>query len=158
MKKNLDAILGLGVVAMIGMVGMIFPRGAVGFMDVNVVITTSMPSRVVVASATSTGSDALPTRVDNWNLGVQATASTSLLAGRVGLCCQNLDSADDVYCNVGTAVSTNTAKSTVGKKVIAGDLYCADVDRTLRVSCAAADAAGAAGVVMACEQVGRNFQ
>lgn len=158
MKKNLEAILALGVVAMIGLVGMIYPRGAQGFMDVNVVITTSMPSRVVVASATSTGTDALPTRVDNWNLGLQGTVSGNLLAGRVGLCCQNLDAADEVYCNVGASVSTNTAKTTIGKKVVAGDLYCADVDRTLKVSCAAADAAGAAGVVMACEQVGRNFQ
>lgn len=162
MKKAIDAIVSLGFIVLIGLVGLLdmgHTDLAYAATDVNVVISSAIPSRVIVASGTSTGGGA--TRVDNWDRGVQCTTAYCLQPLRVSICCQNLDSADDAYFGWTASVSTDTAQSATssleaGWKVATGDVICKDADRGLALWAKAADSAGAAGVLLSCEQLGKK--
>jgi len=141
---------------------MVLGSSAFAATDVNVVISSAIPSRVVVTSGTATGAGA--TRVDNWNRGNQCTTTHCLMASRVSVCLQNMDTADDIFCGWTSSVSSDTATSPqgspgtqeTGTKVGPTELYCTDANRDLQVHCKAEDDAGAAGVLIKVDQLGKS--
>lgn|SRR3990167_1705371 len=127
--------------------------------DFEISFSSAVGSGVIVTTGTAI-------RVDNWINGSQNGTSTIKHAGvgifvsldRTNILVQNQDSADDIYCDFASGVSTTTVsagqRGRIGRIIdqanVETNIGC---DFSCQYWCLAVDAAGAAGVLIRLEQI-----
>lgn len=153
MKQALGTLALMSLFAFVGLTGPSGVQEASAATDIAVTYFSSSTSRVVVSSGLASGLGA--TRIDHWAYGSTGTAGL-IAPGRISLQWQNLDDADEIYCSPDPKVSTNTASNLIGFKYAAGVFASEGLTPKGAYYCKAADAAGAAGVIIVQKQVGRN--
>ena len=140
----------VALVALIAFVGLTDkPHNAWANTDVNVLISSGMVSRVLVATGTTA------TRIDNWNRGITGTTSTTLLGVRKSVCWQNTG-AWNVFCSVDASISSNTASNFSGWAYAVNDVGCIDAARSMSIYCIASDSATLPGNSITVQQFGVN--
>ena len=143
MKELIDTLALMSLFAFVGLTSAVPEVRA--STDVNAVFYSTMTSRVIVTTGTAI-------RVDNWHRGVQG----SIVSGRINLFFQNLDSADDIFCDTNILVSTFPTSVNQGFKYGTGVFGSEGLTTQGSLYCQCADAGGAAACVMATRQSGRT--
>lgn len=112
--------------------------------DVAVSISSAIPSGLTITTGTAI-------RADYWNRGNYATSvnystMTSVIRDRIGVTIQNLDTANNIYCDYNISVSTIVVNANIGTMIEPGDHVYFGLPAFIPLYCKAVDAAGASGV------------